>query len=57
MITLKRCDSPQGGVKVVRKSCQVMEMCDARGRSVPELGNYDSCQEVQHAAIMKCKMY
>ena len=37
VITFKRCDSPQGCVKVVRKVCQLMERCDAYGRSVQEL--------------------
>ena len=37
VITFKRCDSPQGGVKTVRKVCQLMEMCYACGRSVQEL--------------------
>ena len=38
VITFKRCDSPQGGVKDVRKTCQLMERCDAHGRSVQEFG-------------------
>ena len=38
MITFRRCDSPQGGVKYVTKVCQLMERCDAHGRSVKELG-------------------
>ena len=32
------CGSPQGGVKVVRKVCQLVERCDAHPRSVQELG-------------------
>ena len=36
-ITFKRYDSPQGGVKVVRKVCQLMERCDAHGRNEQEL--------------------
>ena len=44
MLTFKRCDSAQGGVKVVRKVFQLMERCDAQGRSVQELG--EVCQEV-----------
>ena len=31
-------NSPKGGVKVVRKVCQLMERCDVHGRSVHELG-------------------
>ena len=38
VITFTRCDSPQGGVKGIRKVCQLMERCDAHGRSVQELG-------------------
>ena len=36
--TFKRCDSPQGGVKVVTKVCQLMERCVALGRNVWGLG-------------------
>ena len=38
VITFRRCDSLQGGVKDVRNVCQLIEMCDAHGRSVQELG-------------------
>ena len=38
VITFKRCDSPQGGVKCVRKVCQLMERHDAHRISVQELG-------------------
>ena len=38
VITFSRCDSPQGGVKDVRKVCQLMERCDAYGIGVQELG-------------------
>ena len=38
MIASKRCDSPQGGVNDVRKMFQLMERCDAHGRSVQVLG-------------------
>ena len=38
MITFRRCDSPQGGVKDVRKVCQLMERCDTHRRSVQEHG-------------------
>ena len=37
VITLSRCDSPQGGVKCVRKVCQLM---------YKSLGRCDRCQEV-----------
>ena len=37
MITF-RCDIPQVSVKDVRKVCQLMERCEAHGRSVQELG-------------------
>ena len=36
VITFRRCDSPHGGVKYVRKVCQ-LERYDANGRSVQEL--------------------
>ena len=32
-----RCDSPQGGVKVVRKRCQLMERCHTHGRCIQQL--------------------
>ena len=38
VITFKRCDIHQGGVKVFRKVCQLMEKYEAHGRSVHELG-------------------
>ena len=38
VITLRRCDSPQGGAKCIRKVCQLMERCDAHRRGVQELG-------------------
>ena len=30
----RRCDSCQGGVKCIRKVCQLMERCDGHGKSV-----------------------
>ena len=36
VITFRKCASPQGGVKYVRKVCQ-LERYDANGRSVQEL--------------------
>ena len=38
VITLRRYDSSQGSEKDVRKTCLLMERCDAHGRSVQELG-------------------
>ena len=38
VITFRKFDSPQGGVNNIRKLCQLMERCDAYGRSVQELG-------------------
>ena len=38
MIAFSKCDSPQGGVNDVRKLFQLMERCDAHGRSVQVLG-------------------
>ena len=38
VITFRRYDSSQGSLKDVRKACQLMERCDAHGRSVQELG-------------------
>ena len=38
VITFRRCDIPQGGVKDVRKVCQVMERCDGHGGDVKVLG-------------------
>ena len=31
MIVVRKCDSHQGGVKGVRKVCQLMERCDGHG--------------------------
>ena len=39
MTFCRRCDSPQGDVKYVRKVCQLMKRCDAHGRSGQELGD------------------
>ena len=38
VITFRRCDTPQGGVKDVRKVCQVMETCDGYGGDVKVRG-------------------
>ena len=38
MIAFRKCDSPQGGVNDVRKVFQLMERCNAHGRSVQVLG-------------------
>ena len=38
VIPFKRCDTPQGGVKDVRKICQVMERCGGHGGDVKVLG-------------------
>ena len=46
VITFKSYDSPQGGVKIVRKVCQLMERCDAQGRSVQDLEGGGDCQEL-----------
>ena len=38
VITFRRCDSSQGGVKYVREVCQLTERSDAHERIVQELG-------------------
>ena len=38
VITFKRYDNPRGGVKAVRKVCQLMEMYVAHKKGVHELG-------------------
>ena len=38
VITFRRCDSHQGGVKYVRKVCHLLERCDGHGGSVHKLG-------------------
>ena len=38
LITFRRCDTPQGGVKDVRKVCQVMARCESHGEDVQVLG-------------------
>ena len=57
MLTFKRCDSAQGGVKVVRKVFQLMERCDAQGRSVQELGEVwqlSGSMTCSHQGGVKC---
>ena len=34
---VRRCDSSQGGVKVVRNVCQLMERCDDHGGDVSKV--------------------
>ena len=38
VMTFRRCDTPQGGVKDVRKVCQMMERCNGHGGDVNVLG-------------------
>ena len=38
MTVVRKCDSYQGGVKSIRKVCQLMEKCDGQGRDVTVLG-------------------
>ena len=38
VVTFRRCDSPQGGMKDVRKVCQLMERCDGHGGDLKVLG-------------------
>ena len=38
VITFRWCDTPEGGVKDVRKICQVMERWDGHGVDVKVLG-------------------
>ena len=38
MITFRRCDTPQGGVKDVSKVCQVLERYDGHRGDVKVLG-------------------
>ena len=46
MIDFRRYDSSQRSVKDIINACQLMERCDAHGRSVQEPGRCDSCLEV-----------
>ena len=34
MAAARECDSPQVGVKIVRKVCQLMERCDGQRRGI-----------------------
>ena len=43
MTVTRKCVSHQGGVKGIRKVCQLMERCDGHGGGVKGCG---SCQEV-----------
>ena len=47
-ITFMRCDSSQGSVIDVTKVCQLMERCDAHGRSVQE-------QKIRHVKYVAQK--
>ena len=38
VVTFRRCDNPQGGVKCVRKGCQLMERCYGHGGNLKVLG-------------------
>ena len=38
VVTFRRCDSPQGGVKDVRNVCQLMERYDGHGGDLKMLG-------------------
>ena len=38
MTVVRKCDSHQGGVKGIRKVCQLMERCDSHGGDVRECG-------------------
>ena len=38
VITLRRCDTPQGGVIDVKMVCQVIQRCDGHGGDVKVLG-------------------
>ena len=34
MVVVRKCDSHQGGVKAIRKVCQLMERCEGHGGGV-----------------------
>ena len=38
VITFRMCDSPQEGLKGIRKVCLLMDRCDGRGGDVQVLG-------------------
>ena len=40
----RKCGSPHGGVKCIRKTCQLMETCDGHGGGVIIIRKCDSCQ-------------
>ena len=45
----RNCDTHQGGVKGIRKVCQLMERCDSHGQGVRVCGKCESCQAfVEH---------
>ena len=38
MTVIRKCDSHHGGVKGIRKVCQLMERCDSHGGDIKMLG-------------------
>ena len=53
---VRRCDSSQGGVKVVRNLFQLMEWYNGHGGDVRVCGRCDSCQELWQSS-MRCEKY
>ena len=45
MTVVRKCDSCQGGVKGIRKVCQLMERC------VGHVGGEKGCREVLHLSV------
>ena len=51
---VRRCDSSQGGVKVVRNRFQLMKRYDGHGEDVRGVGRCDSCHKLLQSS-MRCE--
>ena len=47
MTVVRKCDSHQGGVKGIRKTCQLMKRCDGHVGDVKHVERCDTCQYVE----------
>ena len=45
MTVVRKCDSCQGGVKGIRKVCQLMERCDSH------VGGKKGCREMEQLSV------
>ena len=55
MTVVRKCDSHQGGMKGIRKMCQLMERCDCHGGDV-KAWNFRNILEYSSVIPRKSKM-